>query len=92
MTGTPDPAAEWIATAALVSMVGRRAIAATDRRDPRAMAQTLDALHEYLGISGGSLVFLAERLCIEAEVLRLVEEREARITAAMASTGLGGRA
>ena len=83
---------ELMATVTLVAMVGRRTIAGTDRQNPKAMAQTLDALHEYLGIAGGSLVFLAERLGIEAEVLRLVEEREARLSAAMACTGLEGRA
>ncbi|MDZ7907133.1 MAG: hypothetical protein U5N10_02165 [Gemmobacter sp.] len=83
---------ELLAAIAAIAVTGRRLIEGTASADPEAAGKTFAALHEFLAVSGGSVMVLAQRLSCEAEVERLVMEGQNRITAYQASQGLEGRA
>lgn len=83
---------ELLAAIAAIAVTGRRLIEGTASTDAAAAAKAFAALHEFLAVSGGSVMVLAQRLNCEAEVERLVMEGQNRITAFQASQGLEGRA
>ena len=83
---------ELIASAASIALTGRRLIDNTDRTSFRDVGETLDALHEHLGVAGGALLFLARRLDCEAEVERMLKAGQDRVTAFRACMGMEGKA
>ena len=92
MTDREPTDAELLASAASIALTGRRLIDNTDRTSFRDVGETLDALHEHLGVAGGALLFLARRLGCEAEVERILKEGQDRVAAFRASAGIRGRA
>lgn len=92
MSGHEPTNAELLAAATAIAQEGRRLIDATNRCLPAEMLATLDALHEHLAFAGGSLLVLAGRLGIEAEVFLNLREGRARVEAFRSSAGLEGRA
>lgn len=84
--------AHILASVAGIALTARKMIEGLDAGDPQRVRETLDALHEHLAVSGGSAVFLADRLGCAGEVQRLIDEGQARLAAFRASQGLGGRA
>lgn len=67
-------------------------IDSTDRTSFRDVGETLDAMHEHLGVAGGALLFLARRIDCEAEVERMLKEGQDRVTAFRACMGMEGNA
>lgn len=90
MNGEPTNA-ELIAAASDLILKMRRIIKATDINDQSDIISTLDVLSEFLAISGGSLLTLADRLGCRDEVHTLVHEGQERMNAAQACHGLSGR-
>ena len=84
--------AELIATAASLILAMRRMIVDTNRKDPMDVETTLDSVQEFLAVSGGSLITLADRLGWGDEVTNLVHQGQDRLNAAQACQGLSGRA
>lgn len=83
---------ELIAAATGIAPNSRAVIERTDRTSYRDVCETLDAVHEHLAVSGGSLLILADRLGCKAEVERLIREGQDRVNAYRAFAGQGGRA
>lgn len=78
---------------ALGSMLSmRRLIELTDRNDPDQVAGTLDAIHEFAAMAGGSIALVADNMQITPEVQRLIQEGHDRLNGMIASSGLTGRA
>ncbi|MBB1498539.1 hypothetical protein [Paracoccus sp. MC1862] len=84
--------AELIAAAVGIALASRDLIKRTDRTSFRDVGQTLDALHEGMAVAGGSLLHLAERLGVQADVDRLVKQGQDRIATVRAFAGTEGRA
>lgn len=84
--------AELIATMSGLLLVIRQLIDTTDAGSPKQVSSALNAIHEYVGICGGSILELADRHGIGDEVNGLVREGQHRLRAAQACRGIGGRA
>ncbi|MDS9467934.1 hypothetical protein RGQ15_10190 [Paracoccus sp. MBLB3053] len=63
-----------------------------DRDDRAHVDAALDAIHDHLAVSGGTMMVLAERMGITAEVEATIVQRRQRLANLQASGGLRGRA
>ena len=90
---TTDPNnIELLATTAGLILLLRQIIEQADRDDRAHVDAALDAIHEHLAVCGGSMMELAERLGIAAEVEVTIMQRRQRLANLQASGGLSGRA
>lgn len=92
MTEQEPTNSEMLALAATVALIGRQVIGNTKRTSLKDMAETLDMLSEHLAMAGGAVLSVAENLGCRAEVLRIIDEEQARVSAIRACRGLEGRA
>jgi len=91
MTTNPTNA-ELLATASSIMLAMRQMIATADRSNAEQVNTTLDAIHEYLAVVGGSIAILSDRLGCTDDVERIMKQGQERLRAMQASKGLGGRA
>lgn len=91
MTNEPTNA-ELLATAATIMHAMRQMIATADRNNAEQVNTTMDAVHEYLAVVGGSVAILSDRLGCTDDVERIMRQGQERLRAMQANRGLGGRA